>query len=320
MSAVGDMCMACFDREYRLCESCGKIIQRAVYDVNSGNYSNTFIFDGLKLCFNCSEARRYDRSNWEPTPAPWSKVSYDKIGSRRKFGVELETSSCDDWEQLRGRTYFGAKDDCSVSGKEFDSPVLYGDEGLDHLRDILAFAEEHYWEVNYDCGCHTHYDVRDLNYEQLCSVAYAYRKSVAVWKALVSPDRRDHEYSNNYNWTCSDFKRVKDRHTEFSALLCGLEMQSYEYVRFHAYTRHNTFENRMLEGCLDADTLCAWIKLNCRFIDAVKDMSIREIDAHFGRGQRQGHVGPFCALLDDSDLTDWVVRRGEENGRPFEMV
>jgi hypothetical protein len=316
MAVTDDMCLECFDQAYRFCELCGKVIRNVLHTEDNG-VNVTYRWDGLSICFSCYESHYYRRANWKPTPAPWSEVSYDKIGSERKFGAELETSYCPEWEELRGRTFFGAKDDCSIRGKEFDSPVLYGDEGLDHLRELLTYAEQEEWEVDSDCGCHTHYDMRGLSYEQLCSVAYAYRKSVAVWKALVNPDRRDHSYSQAYYWTCNDFKQVKERNTTFNSLLCDLGAGAYEYVRFSAYTAHNTFENRMLEGCLDADTLCAWIKLNCLFIDNVKDMSIEEIDRYFGRGQRQSHFGPMCNLIGDADLTAWMRRRGEENGRPF---
>lgn len=312
MAVVGDMCLKCFDRGYRFCELCGDVIRR-----EESTYAGTCQWQGLNVCCPCHERRNWNGSNWKPTPVPWSKVSYDKIGSKRKYGVEIETSWCPEWEKLHDNTYFGAKDDCSVSGKEFDSPVLYGDEGLDHLREFLAYAEDNDWEVDRQCGCHTHYDMRGLSYKQLCSVAYAYRKSVAVWKALVHPNRRDHEYSHNYHWSCADFKHNVERSDNFTELLSRLSPSCYEYIRLSAYRHHNTFEVRMLEGCLDAETLCNWIKLNCLFIDNVKDMSITEIDLFFGPGQRQEHFGPMCDLIDDADLTAWMRCRGKQNDRPF---
>ncbi|MHC4117553.1 MAG: amidoligase family protein [Planctomycetota bacterium] len=314
-AVMGDVCLECFDAKYRFCENCGKVIAQ------SGDHcllNRTVYHDGRNLCFQCYDWALYGErgSNWRPVPFGVSFATYGKIGSTRKYGVEIETASCEGWEELSGNTRFGAKDDCTVNGKEFDSPVLYGDEGLDAIRAFLSHGENNDWHADEDCGCHTHYDVRDLSYDQLCSVTYAYRKSVAVWKALVAEWRRHHDYSRPYEWTCADFKRAAARNSSYSHLLCDLERDSYEYVRFSAYSAHNTFENRMLEGTCDAELICNWIKLNCRFIDAVKDMSIEEIDAHFGRGQRHEHVGPFCELVGD-DLTDFIYDRAEKNGRPF---
>jgi len=315
-SVFDGICLECYEAKFVVCERCGELVPKTGRHEWSSNRAHTF--EGMTVCYRCQDVLRWGSPcDWRPTPLDISFATYDKIGSTRKFGVEIETASCDNYVELHGRTPFGAKDDCTVNGKEFDSPVLYGDEGLGIIRNFLAFGEDNGWYADSHCGCHTHYDVRDLNYEQLCSVAYAYRKSVAVWKALVDQERVDGDYSANYSWTCADFKRVKSENNDFGRLVRQLYTGSYEYVRLSAYMYHNTFENRMLEGTCDAELICNWIKLNCRFIDAVKDMSIEEIDRHFGRGQRQEHVGPFCELVGD-DLTDFVYERGRENGRPFE--
>jgi hypothetical protein len=193
---------------------------------------------------------------------------------------------------------------------------LYGDEGLDYIDEFLQFGEQNGWDADDACGCHTHYDMRGETNDQLKSVAYAYRRSIKVWKALVPSRRRDGSYSGAPHWTCSDFRRqCRERNRSFGDVIDGLGCERYEMVNLTAYYDHKTFEVRALEGTCDAKVICNWITVNCRFIDAVKDMSFDEIDELFD-GSRSAQFEALAHLIDDADIIAWLKQRARDNGQP----
>jgi hypothetical protein len=246
-----------------------------------------------------------------------SIATYQRVGSKRKYGVEIETSSCATHGQLRGRTNFGNKYDPTVSGREFDSPILYGDEGFDHIDEFLAFAERYYWEVNTRCGCHTHYDMRDESDTSLYRIAYAYKMTYPLWRRCVSRHRRGSSYCHASEYTLNDIERAVDRGDEFSDFAENRER--YDYVNLYAYGDHVTFENRLLEGTLDAGDICTWIAVNCRFMDRVKNLSFGEQRDMFAtpRGRSnpaRAQFGALVNLIDDAELTDWVADRARRVG------
>jgi hypothetical protein len=101
----------------------------------------------------------------------------------------------------------------------------------------------------------------------------------------------------------------------FTRLFRYLRNDRYDLINMGAYHDHNTFENRMLEGTVDADTICNWIILNCRFIDAVKDRTIEELDECFGRGSydsyRDAAFVEMTRIVDDCNLVGWIRSRGQ---------
>jgi len=321
-SVLNGVCLECFDQKFCFCEDCGKILRQH----NSGPpyygpHERSYNYHGQTFCYDChyyyTEAQRYGNDRWRPTAFDLSFVSYERIGSKRKFGVEIETSNCDNYRELYHRTKFGCKADCTVSGLEFDSPVLYGDEGLDYIVEFLQFGEQNGWDVDGNCGCHTHYDMRAESDDQLKSVAYAYRKSIAIWKALVPERRHDGSYSHVPCWTCNDFRyQCVEHNCSFDDIIDALNCDRYEMVNLTAYYDHKTFEVRALEGTCDAETICNWITVNCRFIDAVKDMSFDEIDELFD-GERQDQFKALSNLIDDDGLITWLKRRARNNGQPI---
>lgn len=317
-SVANGICLECFDRSYCFCEECGEILRRE--RPSFGQYDRCHRYNGQNLCRRCyyhlSDSGRYGVDRWRPKAFDVSFATYNRIGSKRKYGVEIETTDCANFRDLYGQTNFGCKADCSVSGMEFDSPILYGDEGLDYIADFLAFGEDNGWYAESECGCHTHYDMRDMNDDQLASVAYAYRKSLSLWEALVPDHRRDGTYSHTPHWTCADFR---DEYNyvggDFGETIDRLDCERYEMVNLTAYHDHKTFEVRMLEGTCDAETICNWITLHCRFADAVKDLSFEEIDARFS-GSRHRQFEVLSDMLHDDGLIGWMKRRARQNGRP----
>jgi hypothetical protein len=210
-----------------------------------------------------------------------------------KYGVEIETSRCDNWQVLRDNTVFGVKPDGSISGLEFVSPILYGDQGFDAIREICAFASSNDWRINNACGLHVHVDMRSMTENQLFAICYAYLMGEDGFYRMVKPERRGGEYSGRHgrdaasrllaNWR--DATRVFDR--SIPGGRCS------RWFAPSAYVCHQTFEIRVHHASLDADEICNWVRANLLFIDRVKDLTADEIDAVFA-GDR---LAAICNLL-----------------------
>jgi len=329
-SVANGICLACFDQKYCFCEECGEVLRRRVRGHSYyGPFECVNVYRGQVVCYRCLARLRAPcgQECWPRKASDVSIATYNRIGSKRKYGVEIETAECARHRDLHGHTKFGCKGDCSIPGLEFDSPILYGDEGLDCIAKFLRYAVRHGWDTDEQCGCHTHYDMRGESYEQLCSMAYAYRKTLALWEAFVSPHRRNGVYSCPPEWTCSDFKHCVancdfnrtitglDDSAKFTELVDYLECERYEAINLRAHQDHWTFEVRMLEGTCDASVICNWITTHCRFIDAVKDMNFDEIDDLFRAGRRP-QFRALSGLIGGDDLAEWLKQRARTNGQP----
>lgn len=323
-SVASDICLDCFYESYAFCLDCGRVVRTArnVCTARSGSFDRSYPCADGHRCYNCDYASRHDYNDrWLPTPLDVSFATYERIGSKVKFGVEVETSNCSGYRSLYKQTPFGCKTDCSVSGMEFDSPILYGDEGLAAIEKFLEYGEDRSWSADSDCGCHTHYDMRDMTTDQLYSIAYAYRRTLSFWRGLVHRDRTTATYCHNPRWSCADFKRCRelalaDEPDDFGRLLYHLRTDRYDLVNMGAYYDHRTFEVRMLEGTVDAEVICNWITCNCRFIDGVKDMTIEQIDECFGSragydSYRDRAFVEIARIVDDCELVGWIRSRGQ---------
>lgn len=311
-SVANSICLECFDRSYAFCEECGEILYRHGQGITQSCHPSARIYNGQVVCDRCRNQLEYRRDGrlWPPTPFAVSIATYDRIGSKRKFGVEIETYSCANHHRCIGRFNFGSKIDCTVRGMEFDSPIMYGDEGLEHIEAFLAYGARYDWEVDGECGCHTHYDMRDESRDQLLSIAYAYRKTQLLWAKFLPSRRLDSSYSHTANWNLRDLRNVVNCGQGPGDWIGHLSCERYEMVNLTAYYDHRTFEVRSLEGTVDPETICNWIIVNCRFIDAVRDMTFAQIDDLFSGGF-DGYFEALSGLIGDDDLIDWLKRRKE---------
>jgi len=317
MSIFDGICKDCFTTSYQLCDGCGQLLRlprrltRGAWHPGTREPHDYRDRDNRRfpLCYNCTGSRS-DRQRWDPTPLDVSFATYKRITSKRKYGVEIETARCSEYEELQEKTVFGCKSDCSVSGLEFVSPVLYGDEGLAEIEGFLVFAEENDWEVDYDCGCHTHYDVRDETDEELLRITYAYAKSYRFWSRCVSSARRRNSYCHEPAYTTEDVRRHADRGVTFDRFWNHFDR--YDYVNVAAWHSHRTFEVRLLEGSVDPTVICNWVTIHCRFMDYVKRLSFDDLDV-FLSGNTEHVLSAIAIIVADTDgnsyLSDWLTER-----------
>jgi len=198
------------------------------------------------------------------------------IGSRRRFGVELETSNCRRYRDLNGGTIWECKVDCSIEGREFVSPILYGDEGLAEINNFCQIAHNRHWRVDRFCGYHAHFDVSTESWESLRSIAYAYRKTYDMWCRLVPEQRAHNPYCGPPGYSLDDILGIKNA-CEFEYFAACRDR--FEFANWRAFLVHGSLELRTHEASLDASVICNWVKLHARFIDCMAAMSLDDIDA-----------------------------------------
>jgi hypothetical protein len=227
---------------------------------------------------------------WDQRDFVCENPTFDKIKTQRKFGVELETSQCERHWELSGQTIWGCTYDCSIGGKEFISPPLIGDEGLDELQSFCNEMQNRDWSIDSRCGLHIHFDMEGMADEQLFSMAYAYRLTWPMWKRFVSRDRGRNDMCGSPRYTTGEIRAATDWEYFVGA------RDRFEYVNWRAFFKHGTFEVRLGEATLSGDDIEKWLNAHAMFIETVKDMSYKELDLAFGDGESHTRAFSFCAL------------------------
>jgi len=319
-------CDSCWDARWFECNNCGAVSNccSCFYGPNDECYCEDCFGERYVRCGNCGRAIvRGEHCGWDGDPfcercfgnadtwkvQPWSgrATSFDRIGSTRRYGVEIETEQCDDYQELQGRTEWGCVYECSTPGKEFVSPILQGDEGFEEIRRMCRFAAERDWTVNRSCGLHIHLDLANDSTEECLRIAYAYRKTYPLWKKFVARSRADNSMCGSPQYSCADIRTFE--HIEDFAEL----RDRFEYVNWRAYIRHNSFEVRLYHGTLNSREICNWIALHARFMDAVKGMTFEELDEKLGAIART-NWRCLCDLIGDPDLLDYWRRKARRQG------
>lgn len=304
-SPDGDyICRDCFNNRCSSCDECEETFWNG--DLVYNSYSNR------TNCENCGNNRRLWNDSGFFTETP----TYDLVGSERKYGIELETHSCDSHEGLRDNTVFGAKEDGSVDGLEFVSPVLYGDEGFKEIDKICGFARAHNWVVTSSCGYHLHCDMSNETDDVLFKVALAYHLTYDFWTTFISDSRKNNYYCALHDWDATDIFVYDD----FKSFVCDLGGEKYRWMHVGAYSRHKTFEIRHHGGTMNATKIKNWVKANLRFVDAIAKMTIEEITFALSGADIHTQFGVISEMWDGEDsteLADYYRNRAEHFNHPI---
>lgn len=241
---------------------------------------------------------------WDSTPFQCSRPTYNNIGQRR-FGVELETSECDEYEDIQDSTIWACKRDCSIDGMEFISPVLWGDQGLREISRFCRLASD--WSVNNTCGYHVHLDMTHELWRNMRSIAYAYLRTYPIWSKLVSSRRADNRMCGEAGYEYSELRRIQSY--DDWCYFVGVR-DRFEFVNWRSWFVHKTLEIRLHGGTLNSLAIVNWIKVHACFIDAMRTLELIDIDLLF-----KGDVAwtNFTTLI-DSDLCDYYRGRAESYG------
>lgn len=190
------------------------------------------------------------------------------FGSARQFGVELETNL----GKCSSDYAFGAKHDGSISGWEFVSHKLRGDEGLEELRAFMESGE--HIEIADNCGYHIHMDLSDLSDSQCRTIFGAYVVTEDFWFNKVKSNRQTNNYCYRLPERVFEDIRCTSHYYDFA------EMQDrYAWINAASYCRHRTLENRLHHATWDFAEVSAWTILNLRFVEACKGLQFARSDS-----------------------------------------
>ncbi len=292
-------CDSCFDDLHFLCASCGDTFENSyLVDNESGeSFCETCYTEVYFSCEICEEETDIDRcystdegmyceecapsSDQEPKPRWQGCDEFDKIGSKRKFGVELESFDDAKYTDWIHDTDWGAKPDGSTRGMEFVSPPMWGNDGYDNVMDFCEQATNDGVRANDDCGFHLHIDLSDTNSEKRKALALAYHYTQELWADFIVKDRRDTyyaAYSSGSRHNCGDSWDEK-------SILDGSEHPKgtprYLWVNWGAYEKFGTVEIRSHEPTFDGTTVINWIKAHTLFVDFVINLSVGEVTRIF---------------------------------------
>ena len=274
-----NFCNKCYKKLYFICLRC---CQKRMLNNRSAVNS--------RLCNRCVRdmlRARQQALAKKPQPMPtrdvrWGLGSrihgkvFDKVGSTRTFGVELETAECRYAERLEGKTSFGAKYDATCSGREFVSPILSGNEGLRVIRHFCDHAKRRGWVVDEGCGVHLHLGMQDEAEATVQRISVAYVHTYRTWLTLVAPDRAHNEYCCPPTVTPARLQSANDFMDYCS------NVNRYQFINFAAYSRHTTLEIRGLEGTLDKNLITNWVIAHLAFADFAASSSYEELTRLFG--------------------------------------
>lgn len=294
------LCESCYDTLYVRCENCGEEISRD----NAHHNRNGYFCDG---CYDDADAM------WKSNRMPACE-RYDELRSVRTYGVELETANCDGHADLQGRTHFGCKYDGSISGKEFVSPILRGDDGLDEIRSFCRAAGRRDWAVDRKCGYHLHLGVGSESPESLRSIALAYWYTENAWQSFVPASRRGNDYCEPITWDGGDLSRLD---TCYAWTNFAEHQNRYRWFNVASYSEHGTFEIRLHTGTLCGEKVVNWVKAHARFVDWAATKTPAEIRAHFSGRTKDEKFAALAEIWDDENLTEYYRDRAKKFGHDY---
>jgi hypothetical protein len=246
-----DVCDSCYDDSYGTCDDCGDVVH--CDDLYCTDYST-----------HCEGCRPYD-ADFDPSGFRNRSGSMTEIGSTRCYGVELETDECEGYHELENSGAWGAKDDCTVNGKEFYSAILNGDDGLAAIKKWGSLARRNGWDAGSSAGYHLHLDMRNESDDSLYAIAYAYRATQEVWFSFVDGSRLDNMYSHSCRWGCADVDAAVRGERSYCRFVGG--SGRYNWCNLEAYGYHTTIEIRLHGGTCDGSEVINWVKAHTRFCD-----------------------------------------------------
>jgi len=301
------ICRACYTRRWVSCNTCGNDIQRNVARRTPNGSGSGHHF----LCPSCQGREQW---NFRPYAGPTGSGDFTEVKSRRKFGIELETSTCPEHATIRPDTIFGCKEDGSVDGMEFISPPMWGDGGLAEIRRFCEHARRLNFAVDSACGYHVHCDLTNEVSEQLISVALGYHYTYPVWCKFVSRSRRSNYYCAEHDYNPSEFKQAKS-FSEFMDLFVNSDR--YKWINWHAYRQHKTLEIRIHGGTLNEVKIINWIKGHIRFIDRLTTLRPALIARKFAGRSTYDVFQEMSASWEDEALSQYFMERAAEFGTPI---
>lgn len=275
--ASSEMCVACSKGRAKQCDACQHFFISPLKKSKQGRMT----------CPTCQEHddARFMRAprrhgGWEAGASVCS-VESDLLGSRRRFGIELEVNDCIDYDTIKGLTVFGAKDDGTQGVmKEFVSPILGGNAGYLEVEKFCREANSRKWGVTSQCGYHLHIDLSSTSEAKCRAVAMGYLSTYDLWGRMVHNRRRANHFCKGSEGVNLDEVKALDFRDLVRKISGG---DRYYWANWQAYYSHNTLEIRLHSGTLSFPKIINWVSMHLRFTDWCANQSASDVSKFFGK-------------------------------------
>ncbi len=212
------------------------------------------------------------------------------------FGLEFETTShnyLDEYYADRNNLSISAVDDGSVSGKEYVTGVLSGDEGVKMLANICKSLNEADCRVNKSCGLHVHIGgFQDNRRFSMLALRLGKILEPQLFK-MLPPSRQSNSYCkkipydldslvlSNANKILADYvfdASKLDKYINKKTSTERYTSQRYRWlnlVNCNSRTRYTTIEFRQHSGTLSFNKAYNWMLICMSFVNFVENQPRR---------------------------------------------
>lgn len=250
---------------------------------------------------------------WDSGVFEKPNTAYDRIGSTRRFGIELEFDDLpNDALDIEDRTIFGAKEDGSVNGGEFISPILYGDDGLAECEDFCDLARLNEFQVGRNCGFHLHCDMPEEGVDSFKRVVLAYHYTYDFWKGTSDIGNNRRTYCEAHKFSANDIETSGE--SQYDVKHWATSFSRYAWFNVDAYDKFGTVEIRVHEGTRKKADVVNWVIAHARFVDEVSDLTVGKITRLFGGRKRTStKFKEIRRMLANPDVSEHLKKRYELN-------
>ncbi len=274
-----------------------------------------------RVCANCRDKYSTgddDIQHWNVKNPKCSSKSYDEVGSKRSFGVEIEVCQPKNMRPMSEdiKAFWTSKRDASLPeiGVELASTILYGDTGLKVVKDLCDYAGNNDWRVDTRAGLHLHVGLPEEDIQRVAAVAMGYHLTYDLWSSFVAPSRQRCKYCRRNSYSPDNLlqRSAKDL---IHALLNDPSIEGRRcWVNWHSYGLHNTVELRLHHGTLKYDKISNWVKAHTRFVDwCVEQGSPAKVYELLGKKNTRGQ---FLLVTQDAwkdrPLGRWYRKRASD--------
>lgn len=313
---------------YAKASGCGHICNqrhniRTVVNVEDDSRDRENIHDEtIDFCRKCYLEREGEGrpEHWDQKRDQVTGRTFDEIGSKRSFGVELEVCRAVATRPMPEsiKAAWTSKADASLpnTGVEFASTILIGDAGLKVVKDLCEYGRAHGWSVDARAGYHLHVGLSGEPIEAVAAVAMGYHMTYPLWVSFVAPSRMRCKYCRRNSQTAEHLLPMKAADLIY-ALKTDPRLPEGEarrvWANWHAYSKYATFENRLHHPTLDYVKIANWIKANTRFVDWCVSLGNHNAvyDALTGKDTRKQFLTISKLAWKDSELSRWLRMRSQ---------
>lgn len=266
-------CSSCFNNHHFRCYNCDD-----VFEIDNAMQDR----EGRLHCEACAREKglngTYVIKRYEQKDSTYKEMPY-----KYTYGVELETSN------MPSRMFagvFSQVNDGSITGKEYVSPILYGDYGLEVIREFCTSAVRAGLQVDKKCGYHLHVGAQELKWDKIVNIAKLYYFMEPLIYHMNPEQRRgtttDHScgkpapVSYDYIKANSDVD-LRRKYYGFSSDIgdgrireysdSKYQPQRYRGVNLHSLWHRGTIEFRYMSGTLNSDKVINWLKIHILLIE-----------------------------------------------------